>query len=45
VRENNGELERIDIKTAFLHRELKETVFMEIPEGLHMDMEVLESQK
>ena len=45
VAENDWELEGMDIKTAFLHSELEETVFMEIPEGLHIDMAVSDSQK
>jgi len=45
VAENNWELEGMDVKTAFPHSELEETVFMEIPEGLHMDMPVSDSQK
>jgi len=35
VSENNWELEGMDVKTAFLHSELEEIVFMHIPEGLH----------
>jgi len=38
VNENNWELEGMDVKTAFLHSELAETVFMDIPEGLHTDV-------
>jgi len=45
VAENDSELEGMDIKTAFIHSELEKTVFMEIPEGLHMDMPVSDSQK
>ena len=45
VAENDWELEGMDVKTAFLHSEHEETDFMEIPEGLHMDMPVSDSQK
>ena len=38
VSENNWELEGMDVKTAFLHSELQEEVFMEVPEGLHTDL-------
>ena len=38
VCENDWELEGMDVKTAFLHSELEETVFMEIPDGLHTDI-------
>ena len=37
VSENNWELEKMDVKTAFLHSELEEKVYMEVPEGLHMN--------
>jgi len=37
VSENNWELEGMDVKTAFLHSELEEIVFMHIPEGLHAE--------
>jgi len=45
VAENDLEREGMDVKTAFLHSDLEETVFMEIPEALHMDMPVSDSQK
>jgi len=45
VGENDWELEGMDIKTVFLQSELEETVFMEIPERLHMDMPLSNSQK
>ena len=32
--ENDWELEGMDVKTAFLHSELAELIYMEIPEGL-----------
>ena len=38
VCENDWELEGMDVKTAFFYSELEETVFMEIPEGLHTDI-------
>ena len=38
VCENDWELEGMDVKTAFLHSELEETVFMEIPDGLHSEI-------
>ena len=38
VCENDWELEGMDVKTAFLHSALEETVFMEIPEGLHTEI-------
>ena len=38
VCENDWELEGMDVKSAFLHSELEETVFMEIPDGLHTDI-------
>lgn len=34
VNENNWELDGMDVKTAFLHSELAETIYMEIPEGI-----------
>ena len=34
VNENDWELDGMDIKTAFLHSELAETIYMEIPEGI-----------
>ena len=34
VSENDWELEGMDVKTAFLHSELAETIFMKIPEGI-----------
>ena len=32
--ENDWEIEGMDVKTAFLHSELAESIYMEIPEGL-----------
>ena len=34
VNENDWELDGMDVKTAFLHRELEETIYMDIPEGI-----------
>ena len=39
VCENDWELAGMDVKTAFLHSELEETVYMEIPEGLHTEIQ------
>jgi len=39
VCENDWELEGMDVKTAFLHSDLEETVYMEIPEGLHTEVQ------
>lgn len=38
VSANNWELEGMDVKRAFLHSELDEEVFMDIAEGLHIDI-------
>ena len=38
--ENDWELEGMDVKTTFLHSELEETVYMDIPEGLHTDIDL-----
>lgn len=38
VSENAWELEEMDVTTAFLHGQLEEKVFMDIPEGLHTDV-------
>ena len=38
VCENDWELEGMDVKTAFLHSQLEEKVFMQIPEGLHTEV-------
>jgi len=45
VAENDWEREGRDVKTAFLHSDLEETVFIQTAEGLHMDMPVSDSQK
>ena len=37
--ENDWELEGMDVKTAFLHSELAESIYMEIPEGLRSEGE------
>ena len=37
--ENDWELEGMDVKTAFLHSELAESIYMEIPEGLRPEGE------
>jgi len=42
VCKNNWELEGMDVKTAFLHSELDEMVFMDIPEGLYTETSTLE---
>ena len=34
VNENDWELDGMDVKTAFLHSELAETIYMEVPEGI-----------
>ena len=34
VNENDWELDGMDVKTAFLHSELTETIYMEVPEGI-----------
>ena len=39
VSENNWELDGMDVKTAFLHSELTETIYMEIPEGIKSNAE------
>ena len=36
--ENDWEIEGMDVKTAFLHSELAEEIYMEIPEGLRPEM-------
>ena len=38
INENDWELDGMDVKTAFLHSELAETIYMEIPEGIKSDM-------
>jgi len=39
VCENDSELDGMDVKTAFLYSDLEETVYMEIPEGLHTEVQ------
>jgi len=39
VCENDWELEGMDVKTAFLHSDLEESLYMEIPEGLHTEVQ------
>ena len=37
VAEDDWELEGMDVKTAFLHSEVEETIYMEIPDGLDIE--------
>jgi len=43
VCENNWEPDGMNVKTAFLHSELDEMVFMDIPEGLYTETSTLEA--
>ena len=42
--ENDWEIEGMDVKTAFLHSELAESIYMDIPEGLKPERENLPGQ-